>query len=278
MRIYHLFALLLLGTLVWACSEALTTEESDDSMGQFADDEEFQEAHNTPDSIAFEASGEMATFDTPDGETGSAYVITAEEPSNKYLFVIHEWWGLNDHIKREAERLYTELDNTTIMALDMYDGKVATTQEEAGQYMEAVSDERAQAIIKGALAKAGPEAEIATIGWCFGGGWSLRTSILAGDQGVGCVMYYGMPVQTADKLAPLEADILGIFAENDGWITPKVVNKFKNLAESTGKDIEIHFFDANHAFANPSSDAYKEAAAQEANQLARAFLREHLGT
>ena len=30
-------------------------------------------------------------FDTPDGKKGSAYVLMAKEPTNNYLFVIHEW-------------------------------------------------------------------------------------------------------------------------------------------------------------------------------------------
>ncbi|MDX1666790.1 MAG: dienelactone hydrolase family protein, partial [Saprospiraceae bacterium] len=117
---------------------------------------------------------------------------------------------------------------------------------------------------------------IATIGWCFGGGWSLKASIMAEDQGAACVMYYGMPVQTVEQLRPIEADILGIFAENDGHITPEVVEEFKQLAEQAGEDLELHSFEANHAFANPSSPRYKEEAARQANALALQFLKERM--
>jgi carboxymethylenebutenolidase len=89
-------------------------------------------------------------------------------------------------------------------------------------------------------------------------------------------MYYGMPLQKADALAPLKAPILGIFAEKDGWITPQVVANFENLAKATGKSIETHQFDADHAFANPSNPAYKEEAAQKANALALAFLKKYI--
>jgi carboxymethylenebutenolidase len=277
--------LLVAGLTLAACNnqgnsestEAESTETPSDDMGQFADDEEFQQAHLEPQAIEPPENGEMMSFDTPDGQTGSAFAIMPDNPNGNFLLVIHEWWGLNDHIKWEAGRLAEGLEGVTVLALDMYDGKVATTRDQAGEFMQAVAEERAQSIIQGALNYAGPEAEIGTIGWCFGGGWSLRASIMAGDQGEACVMYYGMPVQEADKLAPIEADILGIFARQDGWITPEVVNKFESLAKATGESIEIHQYDAAHAFANPSNpEAYDEAATAEANAIALNFLQERL--
>jgi len=263
--------------LAAACGNAPSQEkeqESDD-MAQFADDPEFQGEHPGPTEVNLAGDGEMIRFATPDGEDAGAYALMVEN-SNKYLIVIHEWWGLNDNIKSEAERYYKELGDVNVLAIDIYDGKVATDPETAGKYMQSVEQDRAEAIVQGALNKAGEEAEIATIGWCFGGGWSLKTSIMAGDRGTGCVMFYGMPVQSKEALQPLEADILGIFAKQDGWITPEVASNFEKLAKSAGKDIEIHQFDADHAFANPSNPNYVESAAQEANKLAVNFLKSHL--
>ncbi|MEZ4886956.1 MAG: dienelactone hydrolase family protein [Chitinophagales bacterium] len=246
-------------------------------MKDFAKDEEFKNAHELKADIPFEPKGTMMEFASTDGKKGSAYLLKASESSPEYLFVIHEWWGLNNHIKQEAERLQADLGgNINVMALDLYDGKVATNREDAGKYMGATTEERGNAIIQGAINYAGKEAKIATIGWCFGGGWSLKSSILAGEQGAGCVIYYGMPLQEADKLKPLKADVLGIFAEKDGWITPKVVNDFKETATGIGKKVEVHQFDADHAFANPSSERYNAEAATKANALALTFLKERL--
>lgn len=247
-----------------------------EGMNQFAQDSAFQAAHPSPDSIQFVGAGKMIEFPTPDGAKGTAYALLPDSASGKFLFVIHEWWGLNDHIKKEAERLFGELGNVTVLALDLYDGKVAANPEEAGQYMGATKEERLNAIVQGAIAYAGGEAEIATLGWCFGGGWSLRASILAGKQGAGCVMYYGMPVEKADQIAPLQAEVLGIFAKQDGWINEEVVSKFQSLAGATRKKVDVHWFDAAHAFANPSNDKYDAPAAEKANELALTFLRERL--
>lgn len=51
-----------------------------------------------------------------------------------YVFVIHKPWGLNNYIKQEAEKLQKELGNVNVIALDLYDGKVASTQQEAGKH------------------------------------------------------------------------------------------------------------------------------------------------
>ena len=271
-----LIACISLGLLTACGGNQETGQEEKEGMAQFADEQEFKDAHESPEENTHQAQGEMITFDVADGEPANAYALMPETPSNSYLLVIHEWWGLNDHIREEADRLFAELGNVNVMAIDMYDGKVATNPDEAGQFMQSVKPERADAIVRGAIAKAGPEARIATIGWCFGGGWSLKTSIMAGDQASGCVMYYGMPVQEAQELAPLKTEVLGIFAEEDGWITPEVVGKFEDLAKATGKKVETHQFKAKHAFANPSNPDYDEAAAKEANELALNFLRKRL--
>lgn len=271
----NLLLLLLLALFVGACSDTASSEAEGqgDDMGQFADDENFKDKHEQPAQINFDPAGEMVTFSTPDGKEGSAYYLPASEESTKYLFVIHEWWGLNDITKMEADKYATALENVHVMALDLYDGKSTSNPDEAGKLMQSVQEDRVKAIINGAIAKAGEEAKIATIGWCFGGGWSLRSAILAGDQGIGCVMYYGMPVQKADQLQPLETDILGIFASKDEWINEKVINDFEALCAATGTKIETHWFDADHAFANPSNPSYNEEAAQKANQLALDYLK-----
>ncbi len=270
------FLLTILSFFVISCGSGEGDRASADGMAKLAEDPAFQEKHEEPDSLVFEARGEMLEVEVPGGEPASAYVLMAEEDTDRYLFVFHEWWGLNDHIKAEAERLYDKLGEVNVIAPDLYDGKVADTREKAVEYVQAFAPARGEAIVGALLAKAGPRARVATIGWCFGGGWSLRASIQAKEKGAGCVIFYGMPVETAEELAPISCEVLGIFATEDGSINEEVVANFEQLCEETNTPLEVHWFEADHAFANPSSPRYQEEAAQKANELAWNFLLDRL--
>lgn len=246
-------------------------------FAMLASDKKFVIAHANPRPYHFQSSiGKAITYKTADGKDANAFELKAKKPTNNWLLVIHEWYGLNDFVKHESEKIYNDLGNVNVLDLDLYDGKVATTREDAGKYMQSVKEDRAQAIIKGAIAYAGPNAHIATIGWCFGGGWSLQASLLAGQQDVACVMYYGMPEQDLNKLKTLHADVLGNFANKDGFITPKIVAKFDENMKAAGKKLELHQYDADHGFANPSNPIYNSEATKDAYEHTIAFLKPRL--
>ena len=250
---------------------------SSNATQQFAmlgNDAGFLAAHLSPLPFHYvPVNGKMITFNTPDGKTGSAYEVKAANPSDKYLIVVHEWWGLNDYIKQISEKFRDELGNVNVLAIDLFDGKVADSPEKAGEYMKALTDDRAHAIIKGAITYAGPKAKIMTIGWCFGGGWALQAALDAGKKMAGCVMYYGMPEKNIEKLKTLNGNVLGIFANKDKWVTPEVVHQFHEDMIAAGKRLAIKQYDADHAFANPSNPKYEKAMADEAHTLAVDFMK-----
>jgi carboxymethylenebutenolidase len=238
-------------------------------------DKAFISSHASPLPFTFNAAkGKMITFTTGDGKDGKAFEVLADKQTSDYLLLFHEWWGLNDYIKQEAERLQKEL-SVNVVAIDLYDGKTTSDPEEAGNLMKQLSNERAESIINGAIAYIGKTANIHTMGWCIGGGWSLQAAILAGKQAKSCVLYYGMPESDPVKLKKLEADVLGLFATRDKWINEEVVNKFQQNMDAAGKKLSIMKFEADHAFANPSNPNYDKAAAAEANKQARNFLKGH---
>lgn len=215
----------------------------------------------------------MISITASDGTEVHAFEVKAAKETNNYLLVIHEWWGLNDYIKQEAERLQNQLGNVNVLALDMYDGKVATNAEEASKCMRGVVESRARTIIETAIAYAGTEARISTIGWCFGGGWSMQAALLAGNKAVGCVIYYGMPEMDQEKLKALAAPVLGIFAGKDGWVSPKVVDDFRTAMKSAGKSLTVKSYNAEHAFANPSNPKFDKSASADAHARALKFLK-----
>ena len=280
MKKYLLLVLSFLCSVCALCQSKMACCSKESATKQFAmlaSDKKFVMAHANPRPYHFQSTiGNAITYKTADGKDANAFEMKAKKPTNNWLFVVHEWWGLNDFVKHESEKLYTDLGDVNILDLDLYDGKVATTREDAGKFMQAVKEDRAVDIIKGAIAYVGPKAHIATIGWCFGGGWSLQTALLTGSQGVGCVMYYGMPEQDVNKLKTLHEDVLGNFANKDGWINPKVVGQFADNMKAAGKKLYLHQYDADHGFANPSNPIYDSAATKDAYANTIAFLKPRL--
>jgi carboxymethylenebutenolidase len=261
-----------------ASSEAASVAGSEERFAALANDEAFRNRHDEPAPLMFQARGKTIRLQSFDGskEDCLGYELSPSAPTKNAVFVIHEWWGLNDYIKRETERLFDDLNKdraVRVIALDLYDGKVATTREDAGKYMQTHSAERGKIIIETFRRHVGAEARIATIGWCFGGGWSHRAALHCGAQTVGCVIYYGMPETDAAKLAGMNAPTLGIFAKQDRWITPEIAAKFETAVKAAGKPIEIKLYDADHAFANPSSPKHDKDMAQDAYNAVLGFLR-----
>lgn len=245
-------------------------------MSAMAADPAFQQLHPAPLPFVYTGAGEMIKFSTPDGQSANAFFLKAKKPSNKWLLVYQEWWGLNDNIKKEAESYYNDLKDVNVMAVDMYDGKVATEPAEAGKLMQSASETRLESIQKGAIAHAGPKAEFASIGWCFGGMLSLKSALLEGKQAKGCVMYYGRPVQDVDKLKTLNTDVLGIFGSQDKGISPETVKTFEENMQKANKKITVKMYDAGHGFANPSNPVYNKEATADAYKLSLNYLKEKL--
>ncbi len=252
------------------CCSPTATEE----FATFATNKSFMMSHPEPLPFVFQSArgGADITFKASDGKDAHGWEIKAKDETPDYLFVFHEYWGLNDYIRQESEKLSDDLD-INVIAIDLYDGKVATTREDAGSYMQAVKTDRAMAIIKGAYSYVGSNAKVFTIGWCFGGGWSLQAAIAGGAQVAGCVMYYGMPEKDVNKLATLHCDVIGFFANKDKWITPAVVSQFEADMKTAGKKITVYHYDADHAFANPSNPVYDKAATADAYAKAIAFIK-----
>lgn len=248
-----------------------------ETFAAFGKQNAFAALHETPEPFLFQSDkGIMRTLKGSDGKDATIYEVPASQPTNNFVIVFHEWWGLNDYIKREAESLQRELGNVTVIAVDLYDGKIALTADSARVFVGQVQDERARTIISSVIQYAGKKAKIACIGWCFGGGWSLQASLMMGTQAAGCVIYYGMPENDVQKLRTLNCDVLGIFAVQDGFITPQIVAEFEKNMKTAKKNLTVMNFDAVHAFANPSNPRHDKEMTAQASRATVAFLKKAL--
>jgi carboxymethylenebutenolidase len=249
-----------------------------DKFAVLASNKKFNRDHPSPLPYVHEslAGGKMIKIKCADGVEANGYFIEAKKKTNNWVFVFQEWWGLNDHIKREAENLYNDLGNVNVIALDMYDGKLATDQQAAGKFMGEFKQERGTEIVKGALALAGPSAKVGTIGWCFGGGQSMQAALTAGTQAAACVIYYGQPEDKIDRLKTLNCDVLDIWPTQDQWINKEMTENFEKNMAAAGKKLTVKSYDANHAFANPSNPKHNKEFTADAYKNTLEFFKARL--
>ena len=196
------------------------------------------------------------------------------------LVVIHEWWGLNDWVKEQAQKLAGQGYET--LAIDLYRGKVATTPEEAHEIMRGVPEDRANRDLLAAYDYLASQSnvnknKIGAIGWCMGGGYALDLALAQPKLAVAVINYGHLATDDA-QLKKINAKILGIFGGQDRGIPPDSVRTFEQQLKKLGKSIEIKIYpDAGHAFENPNNkDGYRAEDAQDAWKLTLDFLSKNL--
>ncbi len=192
--------------------------------------------------------------------------------------MVHEWWGLNEGIQAMAKRYAGE--GYTVLAVDLF-GSVATTPDAAMKLYQAGMADIAggeknlgEAITY--LKKAGATS-IGSVGYCYGGHWSLRTGLVGGANLDAVVMYYGAPITNPAQLARLKAPVLGIFGGKDTGIPLDSVRAMEAAIKKSGRAVTINVYEnANHAFANPTGQAYDKAAAEDAFAKTVGFFKTNL--
>ncbi|SEG87106.1 dienelactone hydrolase family protein [Marinobacterium lutimaris] len=234
------------------------------------------------DSQLAQAAGERmekVSLALPGGQTANAYLALPEGVDKApTVLLIHEWWGLNDQIKAVAAELAEQ--GFIALAVDLYNGEYGSTPEEANALRMALDSELATQTLVGWIdwLKQHPNStgKVATLGWCFGGGWSLNASLATPVDAT--VIYYGSVAKTAAELAPLQSPVLGHFGTLDNNINEEMVGGFeKAMAEAGKTDLEVHWYVADHAFANPTGSRYDEEDAALAWSRTVSFLYKTLG-
>lgn len=224
--------------------------------------------------------GETVVYGTEGGKSISGYLAKPSSgASKKAIVMVHEWWGLNDNIKAMADRYAGE--GYTVLAVDLFGGSVATTPDAAMKLYQAgmsniAAGERNVASAVAYLRKNGATS-VGSVGYCFGGHWSLRTGLAAGAGVNAVVIYYGAPITNAQDIARLKAPVLGLFGGKDTGIPLDSVRAMEAQIKKAGKPVTINVYEnANHAFANPSGQAYDKAAAEDAFVKTTAFFKANL--
>jgi carboxymethylenebutenolidase len=208
---------------------------------------------------------------------------TQQQEPMPAVIMIHEWWGLNEHIKNQADLLAKE--GYVVLAVDLYRGEVATDSNRAMALASSVRNNSTSAIdnlqsavnyVKSLEMVDG--SRIASLGWCFGGDWSLQLALNSSENPLAAtIIYYGRPVTDTASLSSISWPILGIFGDQDQAITVESVKQFASALNASGITNDIYLYEGvGHAFANPSLDNYAPKETADAWQKTIGFLRTYL--
>jgi carboxymethylenebutenolidase len=206
----------------------------------------------------------------------SAYVAFPENANDKAILVIHEWWGLNDHIKDIAGRYADE--GFIAIAPDLYRGNVAKDPDEASKMMHDLSLEVGLGTIKATIDAASQNLNITHFGitgYCMGGTYALRAACSLEGLSAGVPFYGDVPEE--ELLSQLRIPTTFISGTRDGWINPEKVAAMEDVVERYELPLVSVKYDADHAFFNNTRpEVYNETAARDAWALAIAFFKENL--
>jgi carboxymethylenebutenolidase len=196
------------------------------------------------------------------------------------LVVIHEWWGLTDWVKDQAQDFARQ--GYVTLAVDLYGGQVTNNPQTASQLMSGLSQERSVDTLRGAVAFLSHRRDvdprrIGAIGWCMGGGFAAQLAIADPNLRAVVINYGELPTDRA-SLEHIHAAVLGNFGGLDRGITPDDVHAFAATMQSLGKNINVKIYpDAGHAFQNPSNKTgYRPADTANAKARERKFLAQEL--
>lgn len=201
-----------------------------------------------------------------DSVTMNGFIVYDEniEGIRPAVLVVPEWWGLNDYGMMRAREL-AKLGYIA-MAIDMYgNGKTADNPDSAGAFATPFyqNPQMAKSRIEAAIEKIKSYAQtdaanVAAVGYCFGGAMVLNTARMGIDLKA-VVSFHGNVIGTPLNKDLLKSKILVCHGAADPFVPAEEVAKFKKEMDSTGVAYTFKEYpDAVHAFTNPNATAMGE--------------------
>jgi dienelactone hydrolase len=179
------------------------------------------------------------------------------------VMVVHEWWGMNDYVRKRAEML-AKLGYLAF-AVDMYGmGQVTEHPDQAGAWMRQITGNldtwQKRALLGLDIMRThelADGARTAAIGYSFGGATVMQLAY-AGASVLGVVSFYGsLPVVAPEQAKDIRGRVLVAHGSADSFIPPERIVQFQAALNAAGVDWEmVTYGGAQHGFTNPGADDY----------------------
>jgi carboxymethylenebutenolidase len=276
--------------LLAACGEAETDAPADAASGAAMTGPRVPAAPTADDQLPSAIIGEAGPLMGVDlqyleGDTLTTGYLAVPEGEGPFpaLIIVHEWNGLVDRVRQVADNFAAE--GYVTLAADMYQGRTGSSSEENIALMTEVKEtpdgmianlNAAVAYLKGRDDVTG---RVGAMGWCFGGGVALSFG-LDGDDHEATAIFYGRLVDDPERLAHMDHEVYGTFAELDTGIPTAEVEAFEAALRAAGVENDLHIYDAvNHGFwlRVDGAPEVRTEAALDAWQRLKAYLDRTLG-
>ena len=210
--------------------------------------------------------------------TAKAYLALPEAGTGPGVLVLHAWWGLVPTFTEVCDRLAAA--GFVALAPDLYDGRTATTVDEAEALMQASDRGRMGAIALAALGRlrqnpavTGPA--IGIVGFSMGASWALRLNELQPEAVAAVVDFYGISEM---DWSVSRAAFQGHFAAHDQFEALDDVHVMEEAIRAAGREVEFYVYPgASHWFFEADRpEAYDAEAARVAWERTKAFLHRTL--
>ena len=196
------------------------------------------------------------------------------------VVVVQEWWGVNDHIRSLVDRFAAA--GFVAFAPDLYHGTVVKAGDADTAMKQVMALDKAKAVgeIGDAVALLAAHerstGKVGVTGFCVGG--ALTFAAAAKVPGIAAVVpFYGVPPIPFESFASVKVPILAHFAKHDDHAKPSSAEEIKQIVTKGGGSMELHVYDAQHAFANDTRpEVYDENSAKLAWDRTIAFFEKHL--
>jgi carboxymethylenebutenolidase len=211
-------------------------------------------------------------FSRPDGAERAGYIARpSASPSGVGLVIAHELWGVDGPMRDLAERC-AALGHVAFVP-DLFQGKLPKDVGEGLGVMASLDmNDTVTQDLAGATALLAREGlKVGVLGLCFGGALSIAAATRIAELRA-AVCFYGVPDLTVFDPALIRIPVLGHFAQRDNWCTPDKVDALERRLAAGNVDRELHRYDADHAFMNPTGTGYDAPTAASAWQRTVQFI------
>lgn len=192
-------------------------------------------------------------------------------------FVLIIRWGVEEGILRKGSEY--SMYGFKILVPDLYRGKIAKNEEEAGHLMNGLDWEGAYQDIQGAvdyLKLEGCE-KIGIVGFCMGGALSLGSTVNV--SGLSCAsFFYGIPNMNLSPKIPIQGHF-GNLDNVKGFSDSETVNQLEKKLKESNADFQIFRYEnASHGFTNDlyHSINYDKESTELATKRLFEFMNKHL--